>query len=99
MRYSGIMKSIRPTLCLVLLILAVTHAFGQTRTISVLYFENTTKNADYAWFSKGAADMLITGLAAAPEISVIEREQLQKIIQQQEATSMTRKTPYASASL
>lgn len=84
MRYSGIMKSIRPTLCLVLLILAVTHAFGQTRTISVLYFENTTKNADYAWFSKGAADMLITGLAAAPEISVIEREQLQKIIQQQE---------------
>jgi TolB-like protein len=32
-------------------------------TVSVLYFENISKNRDYDWLSKGMADMLITDLA------------------------------------
>ena len=48
---------------IVMLALAVS-AQADGRVVSVLYFENTTGNADYAWLSKGLADMLITDLAA-----------------------------------
>ncbi len=53
----------------------------EAETISVLYFENTTKNEEFAWLSKGIADMLITDIA--PYIDVVERENLQKVLQEQ----------------
>ncbi len=69
---------------MVLSILAALQGFTDSKVISVLYFENTTNNTDYAWFSKGAADMLISDLAAQPDFTVIERGQIQKILKEQE---------------
>jgi TolB-like protein len=74
----------RRTGILIVLLFAAAAAFAENRVISVLYFENTTGNKDYAWFSKGAADMLSSDLAAQPELTVIEREQIQKVLKEQE---------------
>lgn len=54
------------------------------RTLSVLYFANTTNNPDAAWLSKGLADMLVSDLAASGAFSIVEREELQKVLQEQE---------------
>jgi TolB-like protein len=51
--------------------------------VSVLYFENTTQNSDYDWISKGLADMLITDLAQAGPLIVVEREALEKFLKEQ----------------
>jgi len=51
--------------------------------ISILYFENTTKNKEYDWLRKGLADMLITDIARSYQIQVVERESLEKIINEQ----------------
>ncbi|MBN2353028.1 MAG: hypothetical protein JXD23_10705 [Spirochaetales bacterium] len=59
-------------------------SFAESSAISVLYFENTTGDKDYAWFSKGAADMLASDLAAQPELTVVEREQIEKVLKEQE---------------
>ncbi len=64
--------------------LAALPGFTESKVISVLYFENTTGDKEYAWFSKGAADMLISDLAAQPDLTVVERERIQKILQEQE---------------
>ncbi len=53
------------------------------RTISVLYFENTKEDPEYQWLHKGLADMLITDLAGTPGIHIVEREALEKILNEQ----------------
>ncbi|RPJ04027.1 MAG: hypothetical protein EHM28_14175, partial [Spirochaetaceae bacterium] len=58
--------------------------FSQERIISVMYFQNTTNTADYAWLSKGIADMLITDMAGQGNIRVVERADLEKILREQE---------------
>ncbi len=65
-------------------IVSAAPSFAESNAISVLYFENTTGNKDYAWFSKGAADMLAGDLAAQPELTVVEREQIEKVLKEQE---------------
>ncbi len=57
-------------------------------TVSILYFENTAKNKEYEWLSKGIADMLISEIAGTGVVDVVERENLKKIIKEQEL-SMT----------
>jgi TolB-like protein len=55
-------------------------------TVAVLYFENSTfgkMNADYQPLSKGIADLLITSMASNPKFRVVERDELQAIIQEQ----------------
>ncbi|MEJ2665261.1 MAG: CsgG/HfaB family protein, partial [Spirochaetia bacterium] len=52
--------------------------------LSVLYFENTTNNARYKWLSKGLADMLISDITGVPDVTVVERENIEKIIKEQE---------------
>jgi TolB-like protein len=69
---------------ILLLIGAYVLCFGETQVISVLYFENTTDNKEYNWLSKGLADMLITDLASAKDFSVVEREEIEKIVKEQE---------------
>ncbi len=54
------------------------------QAVTVLYFDNTAKSADYAWLSKGLADMLITDLASTGQVTVIEREEIQKVLAEQE---------------
>ncbi len=54
------------------------------KTLSVLYFTNTVKNPDYDWLSKGLSDMLVSDLGASGKITVVEREDLEKLLQEQE---------------
>ncbi len=66
------------------LILLSQNLFSESRTVSVMYFDNTTKNADYEWFKKGLADMVITDLSQSSKIKVVERENLEKVIKEQQ---------------
>jgi curli biogenesis system outer membrane secretion channel CsgG len=54
-------------------------------TVAVMYFTNgaLVRNADYAPLSKGIATILITELAANSKIRVVEREQLQAVLEEQ----------------
>ena len=53
-------------------------------TVSVLYFRNTTGQKEQDWLSKGLADMLISDLATIRQVVVVEREELEKVIKEQE---------------
>lgn len=55
-------------------------------TVAILYFNNNvfTSNArDYDGLSKGVPDFLVTEMAANPSIRVIERDQVQKLVDEQ----------------
>jgi TolB-like protein len=56
---------------------------GPKDVISILYFQNTTKNKEYDWLSKGIADMLISDVSKSYQLEVVERENLEKIIKEQ----------------
>lgn len=53
-------------------------------TLSVLYFENTSKDKAHQWLSKGIADMLITDLNGRIPMDIVERAEIQKVMQEQE---------------
>ncbi len=69
------------------LIAAPALAQGDTRpTVAVLPFVNSAigaSNADLAPLSKGIADLLLTDLAQNTGIRVVERENIQKLIEEQ----------------
>lgn len=50
--------------------------------ISILYYQNTTKNKEYDWLSKGIADMLISDISKSYQLEVVERENLEKILKE-----------------
>jgi TolB-like protein len=54
-------------------------------TVAVMYFNNgsTVTPADYEPLRVGLADILITELSANPRITVVERDALQKILEEQ----------------
>lgn len=54
-------------------------------TVAVMYFNNGAvgQQAEFEPLSKGLADMLITQLAANTGIRVVERDQLQQLLQEQ----------------
>ncbi|HEY3286014.1 MAG TPA: CsgG/HfaB family protein [Gemmatimonadaceae bacterium] len=59
---------------------------GSKPTVAVLYFNNSaigSANAELQPLSKGIADMLIGELAANPNIRVVERDQIQKVLEEQ----------------
>lgn len=53
-------------------------------TLSVLYFSNTSSAAEFDWLKKGLADMLVSDLGALGAFKIVEREELQKIVKEQE---------------
>jgi TolB-like protein len=63
------------------------HAGADPRpTVAVMYFNNGAigkAHEELAPLSKGIADMLITELSANPRIRVVERDQLQKLLDEQ----------------
>jgi len=63
---------------------ADTAPSGSGLSISVLYFENTTKNPDFDWLSKGIADMIATDLSSSPRVVIVERERLEKVLKELE---------------
>ncbi len=63
---------------------------GSKPTVAVLYFNNSAigaANAELAPLSKGIADMLIGELAANPGIRVVERDQIQKVLEEQKLST------------
>lgn len=54
-------------------------------TIAVMYFDNGAliDHATYEPLGRGVADMLITELSANPAVRVVEREHLQKLLEEQ----------------
>jgi TolB-like protein len=80
----------------VLLGSSATLAVAQTKdtrpTVAVLYFTNGSlqRNADYAALSKGIATILITDLASNTKVRVVEREQLQSVLEEQNLASAGR---------
>lgn len=55
-------------------------------TIAVLYFTNGAigKAAEYEPLTKGIAEMLITELSASPGMRVVERDRIQKLLEEQD---------------
>lgn len=61
-------------------------------TVAVMYFNNgaLSKHDEYQPLSKGIADVLITELAANDSIRVVERDQLQKLLEEQDLAASGR---------
>lgn len=63
---------------------------GSKPTVAVLYFNNSAigaANVELQPLSKGIADMLIGELAANPGIRVVERDQIQKVLEEQKLST------------
>jgi TolB-like protein len=67
-------------------------------TVAVMYFNNSSlvSHDDYEAFRAGLADILITELQANPGIIVVERDALQKILQEQNLGKDKRLDPETS---
>jgi TolB-like protein len=67
---------------------AIVHAQAKP-VVAVLYFDNNSfgkDRADYDGLGKGIADMLITDMAANPNLRVVERERIQALLVEQNLT-------------
>jgi TolB-like protein len=67
---------------------AIVHAQAKP-VVAVMYFDNNSfgkDRADYDGLGKGIADMLITDLAANPNVRVVERERIQALLVEQNLT-------------
>lgn len=61
-------------------------------TVAIMYFTNSAliHHEDYEPLSKGITDMLITELSESPAIQVVERNRLQKVLEEQDLTTAGR---------
>jgi TolB-like protein len=78
------MKIFRQAAVPVMIALFIINSVYAKDTVSVLYFDNMAKNPEYAWLSKGIADMLISDIAGRSAIDVVERESLKKVLDEQQ---------------
>jgi TolB-like protein len=64
---------------------AQAQADGARATIAVMYFTNSAlvRHEEYEPLTKGITEMLITELAASPAIQVVERDRIQKLLEEQ----------------
>ncbi len=53
------------------------------QVVTVLYYDNLTNDDDLDWLRKGFSDMLMTDLFMTGELKVVERENLEKILAEQ----------------
>jgi TolB-like protein len=74
--------SARLTLALATLLLAGPTAAAERVTVAVLYFDNNSPNRDYDVLQKGLADMLVTDLSQVDALQVVERDKLQKLVEE-----------------
>jgi TolB-like protein len=52
------------------------------KVVVVLYFDNNSPQREYDVLQKGLADMLVTDLSAVESLQVVEREKLQKLLEE-----------------
>lgn len=69
---------------LFLLFLGILASAQDFKTLSVLYFTNTAKNTDHQWLSRGLTDMVVSDLGSLGKITLVEREELEKLLAEQE---------------
>jgi TolB-like protein len=62
------------------LLLAVPAAAAERVTVAVLYFDNNSADREYDVLQKGLADMLVTDLSQVDTLQVVERDKLQKLV-------------------
>jgi len=68
---------------------AIARAQDTRPVVAVLYFDNNSigkDRADYDGLGKGIADLLITDLATSPRMRIVERERVQKLLEEQSLT-------------
>lgn len=66
-----------------LFLIAIVFALhAHAKTIAISYFDNSSGDAKYNALSKGIADMLITDLSKVKGVTIVEREKLEKLIQE-----------------
>jgi TolB-like protein len=70
--------------CLILTQVFAKDAIPGKETLSILYFDNLTKNKEYDWLSNGITDMLISDIAETGAIDVVERANLKKVLDEQQ---------------
>ena len=78
------MKVFYHSVVVTLLLLFMINPVFARDTVSVLYFDNVSKSQEYAWLSKGIADMLISDIAGRSGLDVVERESLKKVLDEQQ---------------
>lgn len=64
---------------------SIATAQAEKPVVAVLYFDNNSigkDRADYDGLGKGIADLLITDLAGNPNVTVVERERIQQVLQE-----------------
>lgn len=77
------------TIITIIILLAVSLLGAADKTVvSVLYFSNNTGKQEYEWMSKGVADMLISDLSLSNEITVVERQDIEKLIKEKEFSDL-----------
>ena len=62
---------------------ATPGAHFRARTLAVLNFDNNTGRDDYDAMGRGLAAMMISDLAASPELKLVERERMQDVLKEQ----------------
>jgi TolB-like protein len=67
-------------LALALSLAASVVGAAERPVVAVLYFDNDTNKREYDVLQKGVADMMVTDLAASDQVTVVEREKLQGVI-------------------
>lgn len=60
--------------------IALLAAAPQRPVVAVLYFDNDSGDSSLDVLQKGLADMLVTDLAGSDQLTVVEREKLQRVI-------------------
>jgi TolB-like protein len=68
--------------CFASMLLMVFALVANAKTIAISYFDNTSGDVKYNALSKGIADMLITDLSKIKGVSIVEREKLEKLVQE-----------------
>jgi len=57
-------------------------AVPEKLVVAVLYFDNNSQNKQYDVLQKGLADMMVTDLAAVDGVQIVERDKLQKLVEE-----------------
>jgi TolB-like protein len=91
MAHSYLFGSLRTQLAVPAMLALVGTASGQSQagdtraTVAVMYFTNSAlvRHDEYEPLSKGITEMLITELSASPALQVVERDRLQKLLEEQ----------------
>lgn len=74
-------------------------SLAQSTTLGVVYLNSNTPNPEAAWIGRGLADMLTTDLSKISKLTVVQREQLDKVLKEQALSASGAVDPSRAAQL